>query len=413
VIATEPAPHAPLRVFHAEIEACLGAAAADACTGVMHVQVLRHRQLVLALGFDIADAVQAAVGTRLREALRAGDRVVHVGGGEFAVLLPGLLSTGHAQLAAQRVLREFERPLTVAGRTVTVAVAIGLAVAPAHGRSAHMVARRALAALDDALRYGTRLVVGDALGEDPVLLDELREALAANALSIEFQPIVRTADGVPVAAEALARWRHPQRGNIAPSVFVPLAEQAGLAPELTRWSLNAALRDYAQLLHAHPGLACSLNLSTRVFDDSGLVEQVIAALDIWNVPPDRLIVEVTETAVIEDAGHSARALRALRAAGVGVAIDDFGKGYSSFNYLKHFPANELKIDSAFVLALDGDARAGRLLKSMIDLAHNLELRVVAEGVESASLARQLVDLGCDFAQGWHYGRPRPRAQFGT
>lgn len=395
-----------------QAQACIDAATAAEHTGLMHLKVLRHRQLALALGFERAGAVAEAVAERLREILRPDDRVAGCGGWEFVVLLPRLLGVGHATLAAQRVLRAFERPLVVDAQPVTVSVAVGVAVAPAHAQTGTDLARRALGALDRALRFGERIVLGESAPAQVPPLDDLREALRTNALSIAFQPIVRLSDRRIVAAEALARWQHPVRGSIAPSVFVALAEQAGLAVELTRFSLHAALREYVGLARAHPGLVCSLNLSTRAFDDSGLAELVLGALSIWNVAPERLVLEVTETALLEDAAQCAQALQALRSAGVGIALDDFGKGYSSFNYLRHFPASALKVDGGFVLAMESDPRAARLLASMVGLAHNLDLRVIAEGVETAALAGKVAELGCDLAQGWHFGRPRPAAEFG-
>ena len=375
---------------------------------MLHVHLRRLRQISIALDHDIADAVPAAVEERLRAFLRSADLVARIGEQDFMVVLPNLLSPGHAELAAQRVLREFERPLHVLGRLIEATVALGLAWSPEHAGSADALARRATAALDVALGSGNRLKLASGTVEPLLLLDELREALVNNELGMVFQPVHALDDGGVVAVEALARWYCPDRGPIGPGRFVPLAEQGGLVPELTRWSLHTALREYAALRELLPKLRCSINLSPRVFSDSGIAEQVSAALSIWDIPPQQLVVEVTETAVMEDPEYSARALHALREVGIGIAIDDFGKGYSSFSYLKHFPATELKVDQTFVADLFRDERSLQLVRSMIDLGHNLGLTVTAEGVEDAATLERLHALGCDHAQGYHLGRPQPR-----
>jgi EAL domain-containing protein (putative c-di-GMP-specific phosphodiesterase class I)/GGDEF domain-containing protein len=393
--------------FVAAATAALSERQPDTSVGVLHVHARRIRQVRTVFGFEFGDRLLEAIVRRLRVALRPGDEVVHVDDGDFLVLLPGLLGVPHGMLAADRIRREFERPLMAGRESILVPIAIGAAFAPGHGDTGDLLARRAAAAVDRALGRGLHLAIADDREEDPMLLDELRRALAGNDLMVAFQPVVSVLDGRLAGVEALARWSHPTRGFVAPSWFVPLAEQAGLAPELTRWSLNAALREFARVHRLRPDLRCSVNLSSRVFADPGLAEQVTAALAIWGVPPDRLVLEVTETAVIEDPEQSAKALGRLREAGIGIALDDFGRGYSSFQYLKHLPATELKIDRVFVQLEPDDERGGRLLRSMVGLAHGLGLTVVAEGVELVEQADLLRDLGCEYAQGWHYGRPQP------
>lgn len=398
--------HAPmLEAVETSIRDSLGAS----LVGVMHVHLRRMRETAAALGHAFAAAMPAAVEERLAGALRASDRVFRISDHDFIVLLPQLLSPGHAELAAQRLLREFERPLTVGGRSLTAVVAIGLAWSPEHGGSADAITRRATAAVDAALARGGRLQLASGCGEDALLLDDLRTALVGNDLGVEFQPIVSLADRRIVAVESLARWTCPRRGPVTPQRFVPIAEQGGLAAELTRWTLHATLREFSELRALAPGLHCAINLSPRVFAEAGLVEQVVAALSIWGIPADSVVLEVTETAVMEDPETSARALHALRDAGLGIAIDDFGKGYSSFSYLRHFPATELKVDQSFVGAVSHDERARRLVSSMVGLAHGLGIEATCEGVEDEETVRTLLELGCDQAQGFHLGRPMARA----
>jgi EAL domain-containing protein (putative c-di-GMP-specific phosphodiesterase class I)/GGDEF domain-containing protein len=395
--------------FRQRGDAALAERPADGAVGVLNVHVRRLRQVRSVFGFGFAERLIEQVAERIRAILRPQDSLWHLEAGEFLILLPDLLGVAHGRLAADRIVREFEMPLSVGRDQLRVPLVIGAAFAPDHGEDAEQLVRRAIAAAERALASGRSVAVADAWLEDPLLLDDLRRALLDNDMAIAFQPVVRLADGALTGVEALARWSHPRRGSIAPSWFVPLAEQAGLAPELTRWSLNAALRDFAGLYRRRPELRCAINLSSRVFADPGLSEQVQAALAIWDVPADRLVLEVTETAVMEDPEQSAIALRHLRESGVGIALDDFGRGYSSFQYLKHLPATELKIDRMFVQTRDDDAPGIRLLGSMIDLAHALDLTVIAEGVETEEEAARLRALGCDLAQGWRFGHPEPTA----
>ena len=391
--------------FLAQLETALAARPADETVGVLYVHIRRMRQMRTVFGFEFGERLLDAIARRVRAALRPGDEVVQMDDGDFLVLLPGLLGAPHGMLAADRLLRDFERPLAVDKESVLVPLAIGAAFGPGHGVRGGALIRRAAAAVDAALAGGRHLATADAHPDDPVMLDELREALLCNELMMAFQPVVALANEQLAGVEALARWSHPTRGMVSPSWFVPLAEQTGLAAELTRWSLNAALREFAPMHRARPKLRCSINLSSRVFADPGLVEQVTAALAIWGVPADRLVLEVTETAVMEDPERGARALAKLRDVGVGIALDDFGRGYSSFQYLRHLPATELKIDQLFVHVDSGDSRGEKLLEAMVRLAHGLGLAVVAEGIEFADQARMLTDLGCEYGQGWHFGHP--------
>ncbi len=235
--------------------------------------------------------------------------------------------------------------------------------------------------------------------------DELRAALAQNELKVVFQPIHALAEDRMVVVEALARWDRPGHGPVSPLRFIELAEQSGLAAELTRWSLHASLREFGRLRAHWPDLGMALNLSAKAFVQPGLVEQILGALSIWDVSATRLTIEVTETAMMDSPEENALQLQALRAAGVSIAIDDFGRGYSSFTYLQRFPATELKIDQSFVMRMSRHLRDAQLVRAMVGLAHGLGLKAIAEGVEDAETLRMLRDCGCDLAQGYHLARP--------
>lgn len=357
-----------------------------------------HGQPVVEAALDEAEA-------RIIAALRPGDHLLRSGHGDFFVLLPRLLGVGHAELAAQRILRELALPVLAEGRHLHLMPTVGIAMATEPGESPPSLQRRASAAVVQALRAGESITFAREYARDD-MVTELRDALSRNALDLVYQPIVTLPERRMVGLEALARWRRDDGRAVAPSVFIPMAEDAGLAEELTRWTLQVALREFLPLHRRHPELYCAINLSARAFDNPALSQQVLAALSIWGLPPETLMIEVTETAVLHDVGRNAPALTRLAAEGVRLAIDDFGQGYSSLGYLRHLPAAILKIDQSFV-ADAGNPRTRALLEAIAGMAHRLDMRVVAEGVETEAMLGSVLEAGCDHAQGYLFGRPAP------
>jgi len=340
------------------------------------------------------------------------DTVQQAGDNEFVLTLPELLSANHALLAAHRLLRAFQLPLTVDEYDILATVAIGVAICPDHGGGADALCRRADIAFGEGLRSGDHVALF--LPRESYLdvpYGELRNALVNGELQPHLQPIFEVRSGRLIGAESLARWHSPELGTISPDIFVPLAEQTGLIGELTRWSMNATLRYAALARLAERGMHFSINLSPRVFLQHDFGDQLLAALKIWDVPARALMLEITEGAVMEDPVRSASVLQRMRAAGMSIAIDDFGTGQSSLSYLKQFPADEVKLDRSFIRDIVHDERSARLLRSIIELAHSLDMRVVAEGVEDAATLHLLGEMGCDLAQGFHLGRAQPAEQF--
>jgi EAL domain-containing protein (putative c-di-GMP-specific phosphodiesterase class I) len=234
---------------------------------------------------------------------------------------------------------------------------------------------------------------------------ELERAIRANDLHVAYQPVIEIATGRPVMAEALTRWRHPQAGDVPATTIIGIAERTGLIGSLTFWILNSVLRNAAQLRKEGLVLRFSVNLSTRSLTDVELPTLVDQALKTWGVAPETLTLEITESSVIADAERSMAMLTRLKGVGVRLSIDDFGTGYSSLSYLKRFPLDELKIDRSFVADLLTNRGDQQIVHAVIDLAHNFELRAVAEGVEDAAVLAELKRLGCDLAQGYHFSRP--------
>jgi diguanylate cyclase len=308
------------------------------------------------------------------------------------------------------MLREFESQFDLDGRLIKVEAHLGYALFPANGRKADELCQSAERALAEARSSGLGYALADESEDQSSLYQDLRLALIENHLHMHFQPVYELKQRRMVGVEALARWTCGQRGVVSPDRFITLAEQTGLAGELTRWSVNASLREHARLRAVAPDLRCSINLSSKAFPQVGLVEQILDAVALWDASPDSIVLEITETAMMDSPELSARVLRRFAAAGVRIAIDDFGKGHSSLSYLKHFPVHELKIDQSFVIDALEDPRSAQLISSMVELAHHLGLEAVAEGIEAEGSANLLSEMGCDRAQGYHLARPMPTEQ---
>lgn len=391
--------------YEASAAPLLRAASPSASLALVQVHFRQLLALTAAHGQPLAEAALEVAESRIVAALRPGDHLLRSGHGDFYLLLPRLLGIGHAELAAQRILRELEVAVVTGGRHVHLMPSIGVALASEPGESATSLQQRASAAVVHAVRDGESIAVARDYTQD-TMVTELRDALSRNALDLVYQPIVTLPEQRVVGYEALARWRRGDGNAVAPSVFIPMAEDAGLAAELTRWTLQVALREFVPLQRRHPELYCAINLSARAFDSVALCEQVLGALAIWQLPPQSLMIEVTETAVLHDVGRNADALRRLAEHGVRLAIDDFGQGYSSLGYLRHLPAAVLKIDQGFV-ADSANPRTRSLLEAIAGMAHRLDMRAVAEGVETEAMLGAVLEAGCDHAQGYLFGRPAP------
>jgi len=376
---------------------------------VIHVHGLRDVRL--RFGYAQGDLAATTAERLIRQALRPVDQVFRAGDDTFVALLPAMRNATHALLAANRVNGSFAAPLSHDegpwhGRAVT-----GIALYPDHGSHADHLCRHAEMAHDQARHRGEPYAIyQQQTTAADVTYEDLHEALTANQLQTWFQPVWNLHTSRIVGVESLARWTDARLGSVPPEQFVTLAEQSDLISYLTRWSINATLRHAATLRKARE-MSISINFSPRVFNEPGLVEQLVGALDIWGVPPTSVMAEVTETALVNDLELSVRVLRRMRDYGIRIAIDDFGSGYASFAYLSHFPATDLKIDKSFVSNMLRSNRDTQLVRAIIDMAHHLDLTAIAEGIEDQTTHDLLVDLGCDLAQGFYLGRPEPAERF--
>ena len=403
-------------LLHDRLEQALRATARDAGgLALLLFDLDRFKEVNDTLGHQAGDLLLQEVAARVRGAVRASDTVARLGGDEFAVLLPGADATG-AVAATHTLLAALATPIALDGQSLACAASIGIALAPTHGADVATVLRRADVAMYVAKRAGSGYAVYAAAHDQHsparlALETELRAALAAGALVLHYQPTVDVRSGRADRVEALARWPHPQHGLIPPDQFIPLAEQTGLIVPLTQWVLETALAQCHTWEQAGWALGVAVNLSMRSLHDPGLPETIAWLLRRYAVPPERLTLEITESALMVDPAQAQAVLLRLTALGVQLAIDDFGTGYSSLGYLKQLPVDAVKIDKSFVQSMGHTTtKDSAIVRSIIDLGHNLGLAVVAEGVEDQATWQRLRAAGCDVAQGFYMSRPMPAAE---
>ena len=353
------------------------------------------------------DALLKNIAERLQTGLPAGAQFGRFDDDEFAVIMSSD-DTQTASALAEALRVSLQRPIFME-QNWQISAGIGIAQAPDDGSTADELSRRANLALRAAKHEGRGMVrrfepsIEMEYSEQRFIRRELESALSSGGLDVHYQPVVAAAGGAMIGVEALLRWTHPTRGAIGPSVFIPLAEQSGLMPQLGEFVLRRALSDGARW----PNLTVAVNLSPIQIRDRKLVDLVAAVIAESGTAPSRIIFEVTEGVLIEDPQETLQRLEALRALGVSIALDDFGTGYSSLSYLQKFPFSQIKIDRAFVGSLGSTGHAGAIIQSIVALGHALGMKVLAEGVETDEQRVLLRLAGCDEMQGFLFAKPRP------
>jgi diguanylate cyclase len=358
----------------------------------------------------------AVAAEHLRGALREQDVLARLSNKEFGFMLPGIASEGHAILAANKFLRTLENQLNLGDIATHIRPRVGIALFPEHAQHAESLVQFATVARREAETTDNGYAIYSAEFDKSAMQVRaleagLKNALRENELMLYFQPQCDATTGAVIGAEALLRWRRNNNEWVPPNLIVEVAEQTGLISQLTMWVINSALRICAGFKKSGVDLIVSVNLSAANLLEHELPAFVEQALQTWGVPPASLMLEITESAMITDAKKSLEILHRLKALGVHLSIDDFGTGYSSMAYLKQMPLDELKIDQTFVRKLTSIVDDQRIVRSMIDLAHNFELNVVAEGVEDVQTMDMLQTMGCDVIQGYYLARPMPEADF--
>jgi diguanylate cyclase (GGDEF)-like protein len=387
----------------------------DDMVGLILLNMNKFKEINQTLGYEAGDAVLVQVAATLRAALRDCDTVARWSSDEFAVLIEDLGHESDAVQVAQKIIASFAAPLTVQDQPCFVTFSAGVAVFPGAGLDHDLLLEHADAAMTRARSWGDNTVELYAPQQALAphgrlsLKNALREALAGGQLFVEYQPQVDLASGAIAGVEALVRWRHPERGIVPPAEFIPLAEETGLIVPIGDWVLRTACAQQRAWVDAGlPGLKVAVNLSARQLKDPGLAERVLATIADTRMDPRCLDLEITESVLIEQPEAHQDTMTRLRAAGVQISIDDFGTGYSSLNYLSELPVDVLKIDGSFVRRLGAAATPGRasvIPELIIQMAHRLDLRVIAEVVETADQLHELRRMGCDVGQGYYFNRP--------
>ncbi len=399
-------------LFHDRVEQALRTArrtGGGVC--VMLIDLDRFKDVNDTLGHASGDVLLQEVARRLRAPVRESDTVARLGGDEFGVLATGIATPTDAIVLAEKLREALAAPVSVAGLALEVESSIGIAIAPEHGADVETLIRHA-----DVSMYVSKGTHSPAVYSPETdhhsrvrltLVADLRRALEREELVVYYQPQADAATGAVRMMEALVRWEHPVHGLLSPDQFVPLAEQTGLIRPLTLYMLDASLRQCAAWRRGGYDVAVAVNVTGRDLLDLSFPDQVAGAIERAGVAPEALELEITESTIMADAARARSVLVQLSELGVRLAIDDFGSGHSSLGYLKRLPIDVLKIDRSFVMNMADESDDAVIVRSTIDLGHNLGLQVVAEGVETEEALARLTALGCDAVQGYFLGRPQP------
>ncbi len=370
----------------------------------------RFKEVNDTFGHHFGDMVLKQVAFRISNQLNATQTVARLGGDEFAVLLPLVADANEVAAIARRILNTLEQPFIVENQVLEVGASIGVAMFPEHGAEARVLLRRADVAMYTAKEAQSGYVFHrddrEARSPDHLsLVVEMRHALERNEFALYYQPKIHMKSGLVTRAEVLIRWQHPTRGLLPPSVFIPIAERTGIIRSITDWLLDKALEQVHIWQEAGAPLHIAVNVSTKSLQEQTLPAKINALLDKWKVDPRFLKIEITESSIMADPAHALAILSMLQSLGVRLSVDDFGTGYSSLTHLRQLPIDEIKVDKSFVLGMtSGDADTA-IVRTVIDLAHNLGKQVCAEGVEDEATWRMLHEMGCDLAQGFWISQP--------
>ncbi|MGS7817979.1 putative bifunctional diguanylate cyclase/phosphodiesterase [Pseudomonas aeruginosa] len=382
---------------------------------LLHIEVDNFREITETLGYREGDLLLQDVAARLTGALGERQLVAHIAESSFSALLTKA-DAGRATSVARNVLQILGEPIELSNLLLEIDCSIGIALFPGHGSDPDALLRRANVAHYGARQEVSKIAIyAGSLDSDNAhrlkLMTELRRAINLDELFLVFQPKMEMGTRRICGAEALARWRHPSHGLMSPDQFIYFAERSGLITRLTYWAIGAALRESYVWHSSGEAVPIAVNLSSHDLRDPNLMAHISESLETWGAHPDWIQFELTESCLMEDIANSQMVLKMLRDLGFKLFIDDFGTGYSSLSYLRKLPVNYIKIDQSFVMNLGSDDDSAAIVRSTIDLAHNLGLEVVAEGVESKIAMGMLAEWGCEEVQGFFISKPIPGSDF--
>jgi diguanylate cyclase (GGDEF)-like protein len=382
----------------------------NSITGLLLIDLDRFKEVNDTLGHHYGDLLLSQIGRRLVSVAREVDTVARLGGDEFAILLPTVDGLEGALTAARRLHAAITASFEIEGIDLDVEASIGVVISGLHGDDSSSLMQRADIAMYEAKKQGKGILTYDP-GSDQrtperlAMLGDLRRGLDRGELFLDYQPQVSLSTGKVIGVEALVRWRHPVRGLISPDEFIPFAELTGIIGALTQYVLNLALCQVRAWADSGIWMQVAVNISSRNLLDERLVSQIVDLLGRYEIDAKLLVIEVTESAIMLDSSSARTILKQLHSMGIRISIDDFGAGYTSLAQLKDLPISELKIDKSFVLSMQDDQADELIVRSIIDLGHNLGMKVIAEGVETAEIFSALGSYSCDIAQGFHVCRP--------
>ncbi|MFE8069630.1 EAL domain-containing protein [Marinobacteraceae bacterium S3BR75-40.1] len=390
----------------------------DHLVGVMFLDLDNFKHINDTMGHDAGDTLLIEASRRISSCLRGTSTVARLGGDEFLVILPGLTQPEGTEQVADRILKTFSPPFHLNGQEVFVSTSIGIAIYPNDSDNSSTLLQHADAAMYEAKHKGKSAFerfspeMKEFSHERLQMESRLRRALELDEMTLHYQPIVETQSGRLIGAEALLRWKNPTMGVVPPDRFIPLAEETGVIIPIGEWVIRTACA-HAKRWTDDTGtqLSISVNVSPRQFRDPGFVDMVARALEENELPATCLELEITERLILDNTIETAEILRKLDDMGVRLSVDDFGTGYSALGYLKSYPFDTLKIDKSFVRDVKTEDEDAALVKAIINMAHSLDLEVIAEGVEDEEQLKFLKQHGCDFAQGYFYNRPVPENEF--
>ena len=375
------------------------------------IKIRQFKEINTTYGFEKGDAFLGYVEATLGEILRTDDITGRIGDNEFVALLPSLNNSSHALLAANKIASKLKSTVDIGGVKISPKIAMGISATPEHGNSFDELLHAATLALQSAEKENEDYLFHQSLDSDMppsmVLENEIEGALDEDEFSLFCQPKIDLQSRRVYGGESLIRWNSKKFGFINTQYFIDVLEGSSHLMPVTNWVLNVALRQCVSFQATIPDFSVAVNLSPSLLTNYSIVDVVSNAASIWSITPSSLMLEVTEGAMMMNPKRSMEILNEFHSLGFGISIDDFGTGYSSLSYLKHLPANEIKIDKSFVMNMANDKDDESIVKAAIDLAHNLELKIVAEGVEDERTLELLSEMGCDFAQGYYMAKPMP------
>lgn len=383
---------------------------------VLIMDINGFRDINFRYGHSVGDSLLNQMYDYIGECLRPDDTIWRIGDDEFGTILTNMQNSNHAGLAAEKIMRGLQNPMTVGDEVVDARLSIGISMFPDSAKDTDTAIRQATIAMRGAkLKHNGYSIFSEDSGQieelPPGYTGKLRRAITENRLEMYYQAKVDLETNQVIAAEALVRWDDPELGPRSPEEFVPVAERSDLVNLLTIWTINASLAQCSEWHRSGHPIGVAVNLSAKSLTDPDMPALTLRALETWNIDPSCLTLELTETAMMEEQALIVPILERLSEHGIKLSIDDFGTGYSSLAYLRSLPVDELKIDKSFVLNIDHQKDDAIIVKTIIELSKNFNLSVTAEGIENDASYAMLRDLNCDLGQGFHISRPLQAAQF--